>query len=786
VPQDTAYNEYYTFSDAKLDTSLGKSESEDAQLIITAKTAVKSFELKAGELKNGSVTFPADKVKIFVQKYIFCANNEKWSGYVDANTVIPPDTYYPDMLLPMNKSIEYGENKIPANTNQGITVSFYTDEATVPGVYTGNFTLTVDGKNYDVPVKVEVWDFSLAKINGVTYFFNGFSQDRLIKADFDNTDEYMVGLYNFALENKITPDYLPGHSMTRAGGGKAYAEKFLEYFDNPNFTLTSLPMYSHGSWNVMSESDKTIIKEYLLEIAKASTPEKNLFDKFVIFSTSLDEPFLQSHTEMQTRLPVYYEAFKAMKAETITALESEGFFSAGAWADATPGEVAAFKASITNIRMPLTSRYEDGLTYNGSAWSGDNINTYVPNIDFSYNTLAASVPYVEQVERGTSLERWFYSCNNPKFPQMNHFTESPVIATRALRWLQKKAGVNGYLYWAIMYAYTGSGSPYTDSNTVEVSNPPGDGLFFYPGRAYGSEIPFGSIRSHTFKDGQEDFDMLWLLETKYIAKAAEYGINAVTAKAKLDAMLTGIYDRLIHNTTYNMDVTALENARKEIASLILALDKGVLINYEIVGANAEVTVLSESPVTLNGVTAIDGGAGVYSDVVPLNLKVNTLSVKSGTVDVTVLLSRKVEVPVLFADALYVNSGSDVPVIDGDAVSFGIKTSTQSISGAFGFNLSLFDKAATFENIDRITFTLKNNSAEDLTINVSVSLDGNGKEIEVIPLKAGVTSEITLPLVYNSQFAHMSRMNRLLFKLSSRSGAKLNLTLSGLTYTVKGE
>ena len=62
------------------------------------------------------------------------------------------------MILPMETAVQYKENTVKKGENQGITVEVTTSRETVPGIYSGVFTLKMDGRTKKIPATVEVWD----------------------------------------------------------------------------------------------------------------------------------------------------------------------------------------------------------------------------------------------------------------------------------------------------------------------------------------------------------------------------------------------------------------------------------------------------------------------------------------------------------------------------------------------------------------------------------------------------------------------------------------------------
>lgn len=779
VLQDSSYDERmnYKKTAGELRTSLAKSESEDAQIIFTPSSDVKNFELIASPLKCGEATIPVSDIAVYVQKYIYCHYDVEWIGYYGIRDNINPyETYYPDMLMDMETSKKYGENTVKAGNNQGISVTFTTHEDTAAGEYTGEFDLVADGKVYKVPVSVTVWDFSLAKVNGRTLFY---PQDlTFLSNEFDNTVDMYRKYFETCLSYKINMEYLPGHtSLLNSSGTEDYIAEINKYWDHPSFNTFALPAYEMGAWGRIDALSRSTIVEYLLAVARASTPERNLFDKMVICHDSLDEPYLNA--AKMARLPSYYQTFAEIEAEVISTLEGEGFF-----ASFTEEQKIAFADSVKNIPQIVTGYYVDNLTYNGEPWSGSNVNAWCPLID-GMETIAKQEQYDEGVEKGG--EKWFYTCNQPQFPYPCSFIESCTVANRVLRWMQFDLGITGFLYWAPNFAGKSGRDPYNDA-MVWADNPNGDGFFFYPGKAYDHD-PFPSFRLHQFRDGQEDMDMLYLFREKFLSVAAEYGIGKTEAESIFSSMQSSMFDRIIDGVLYNFDETELLSLREEIASMITALDSGVLFYYDIDRTDGTVKIYTkENDLKVNGAKVdMEKTEDGYVFEKKYDLSAGSLSaeVLYKNVEINSFVSKMRNKAEINTGLSFDGNDGTVCRVNGEEIIAEVLTQTSlSASSYFEIPFSIFAKASDYSEIDNVSFVIKNDSAEDITVNVLLSYNGDGWKVEEVPLKAGQERFVSLPLIYNIQYAYLARMNALMFDVSSNSGKVVSLSVSKLSYSMK--
>ena len=162
----------YIKFDARIDVEMAKSEVEGAQIVFTPDYDVRSYDLILSDLRCGEAVFPAEDITAYKQ------------GYVNVTSKTPnqQNTAYPvgwtaDFLLPLEKAKEYGETTVQTGYNQGITVEFSSSPDTVPGTYTGNFILVIDGRRTDIPVSVTVWDIDISEVYGKSCFGYSYSND---------------------------------------------------------------------------------------------------------------------------------------------------------------------------------------------------------------------------------------------------------------------------------------------------------------------------------------------------------------------------------------------------------------------------------------------------------------------------------------------------------------------------------------------------------------------------------------------------------------------------------
>ena len=774
VIKETTYNAAYEHEAAKLTYAMAKGEQEYDQLIVTASTPISSIELVSADLVCGENKIGKDQIEVFMQKYVYCDDTTKWSSVMG----VKDDTayfnnHYPDMLMDMDVAVNYKENKVAANNNQGFTVRIKTATDTPAGEYKGNFTLKVDGKTEIIPVIVTVWDFALGHATGKMLTYNqGIC---FMNGEFDNSIEMQRKYYELCLEYDVNPQFLPGYEHFLYNQDiPGFIAEIERYWDHPNFTSYCIPNYELEGWGQFTQAGKDLVQETFLAIARASTEERNLYDRLTICHPSLDEPHING---TYWRIEQYNEIINTLAENTITQLEAEGYFN-----DKSEQFTEDFKYQLRHLPQVLTTGY--------SVEAGSKVTGWCPTID-EYSRQIDRDLYKSEAER-TGGEQWFYTCNQPQYPYAGHLTHQSPVGHRALKWIQYDCDVEGYLTWFIAFFDTDElRNPYTDTQVWDL-NPNGDGYFFYPGRAYNSD-PFPTQKLLTYSDGQEDMDMLNMLEDLYIKVSAEYGVSAEEAQKQYDAMMGHMMDRIIDGTTNSFKGKDLLQLRKEVAQMILTLQKGELITYSFDCTTANYKVYAKSAnVTINGASksAMSIGDGKYMLSGTLDLTKETSLKVETLASVTDLFLSKVKTMANFTQSnVSVTAGSTVQV-NSSEINFGLQLRADlTFEASLKIKISAFG-LEKFTQMDNLTFEYTNNSNQDYVLSVLLAKNTNTMELERYNIKANSTVTISIPLIYNNQNGHdydrvVGKTDELRFVIITDTVAKFDGKISNMTFTREG-
>ena len=126
---------------------LAANETEAAQFVLRPSRTLQNLSVHTKPLHNTDGTLSADSIEVLRV------------GYVPVT--LPTDSVgavgdWPDPLPPLTGSID-----LAANENQPFWVRIHASADTEPGIYTGAILLEADGWQAEVPLEVEIFDFSL-------------------------------------------------------------------------------------------------------------------------------------------------------------------------------------------------------------------------------------------------------------------------------------------------------------------------------------------------------------------------------------------------------------------------------------------------------------------------------------------------------------------------------------------------------------------------------------------------------------------------------------------------
>lgn len=488
-----------------------KGEYENAQIIMCAKENIKEYDVKLQDLTCGEHVFSAENIHVYNEKYIEVTENYEGNG--------APLGMYPDALLPMEKAVEYGENKVKSGNNQGIFFSFDVPLEQPAGVYKGEFLITYDGNSKTIPVTFEVANYQLSQTTHIKSKFNVSFYSYL--GELDSTQDMLDKYINLMAEYRISPGtVVQGNDQSV----QEHIDKAYELTQNGKMASFALPAPGMTNSQKILTINHAELTKYLNAVIdkcmdtydKEAKQGFNLASKVMMTCGFIDE-FNQTGTG--DRVPYVLNDFHTAVYHAIQYIEE----NKAAWISSGISKAFVDEVYQSIMEYPLIL----SVPYDEQVVTWDNASEYKEYGD------AVFCPYISEYDDEASREKynsrdqqWAYICNNPKPPYATYHMEDTLTSARALGWQLFEYDIEGLFYWAIdLYAeqdikgyqllddYYDTALRYTANGGAGACN--GDGFLLYPGAPYGIDGPVASMRLETIRDGLEEYELLYALEKRY-------------------------------------------------------------------------------------------------------------------------------------------------------------------------------------------------------------------------------------------------------------------------------
>lgn len=811
VQRDLAAQQYAAEKrDAELVYEMAKNEYENAQIILTAETDIRSFTATVSDLAGpGGARIPSTDITVYKQRYTHVKVN-----MTDARPFKPG--WYPDALVPMDAAYEKGENTVSAGENQGIWVTVKTTKDTAPGTYTGALTVTVDGKANSVPVTAEVWDFTVPDEVHTQTCFHYFS-DFTVAGELDNSEEMWAKYVNAMAEYRVSISDVPYYDFYDVEG---WAQVAKEYAAKPGYAGFKLPyrpivrtvelidpINPALPTRLVPDVDYDLLERQLLELAEVSTPENPVLKKaFMYFSYSLDEAWMTGGEENVRYINTMVHRKLIEVADKIEAEHGTGY-----WA-----EHGIERDDIVKMQNLNTDPYLDSIA--------GFVPTYVPTVD-NFNTADQREKYKREEEGEISSgTTWWYHCVDPKAPYPTYHTDDYLASARTISWMQYEYGIDGMLYWGTQ-SYPNATTSYPvpmdiwdDATKLTLrAADNGDGYLFYPGLEYGVDGPLPSIRLQAIRDGLEDYEYLWLFERELEEANETYGTD-YTADEVLEKIFRTVYTGVISVT----DADVIQSARRSIAEMLqlISSDAQAFVRVAEIDADTEtatVEVLYNGDYTLTAggeeqqkITQKDGVKSVVTvDLTgSRNYFEGVLSKGSESIELSAFVATKVmSVNRFETDAdiqkVTVSKGNKAEAFDHIAVeradfdgrSAAKVTVAPSDMGSESLNVRYrpgiyFDKETHFADtkmseIDVISLDVYNAGAEAVTVTLKLYAGSAfDQTIATLTLQPGEWATLRGEQVYNLSWSRLDSVTRIAVEMTNDLTNTRTMYMDGLYFTEK--
>ncbi len=147
-------------------------------------------------------------------------------------------------------------------------------------------------------------------------------------------------------------------------------------------------------------------------------------------------------------------------------------------------------------------------------------------------------------------EWWTYVCCAPKGAQPNFLLEQSSYNNRAIMWRVWLEQETGFLYWGVNRYRM---NPFAFDRSLDAV---GDGGLVFPGEMFGVKEPVASVRLERWKEGQEDYELLRMVEK-------------IAGRDVAENILKKVYRSPSDYTSNSMEI---EEFRKQLIHLIETFD----------------------------------------------------------------------------------------------------------------------------------------------------------------------------------------------------------------------
>lgn len=514
--RDTEYSEKMDARDYTLRLYGIRGDTESVQLMITPEENVETYDFEVNDLVSaGGEEFSKRNFEVFAQWYVNVeASYNTTAGY----------GYYPDALVPLKALKRERSDTITAGENQGIWINVQIPEKTAAGFYTGTAELELDGKEYDIPVELTVYDATMPEeVHPQSCFLIWY--DYMQKAEGSADQAIAQAYFDILVEKRCMPMY-PAPAIY--SDYDTFVEWALEnVVNNPKISTYALP-YSY----VMNEYDRRMVSqekamEILTKLAvknvalrQAGDTTTNLFAKaYFYLGAIIDEPT--------------GEALDRVKQCDL--IISQCKFAV---ADQYLKDYPDLYDSLAGLPHIVTTAYNEDLL--GSDTTGG-VQTWCPQFQH-WHTEQQRQNYYDRKNTPDRLmgeQTWWYGCNNPTAPFPTYHLDDDLIGSRVLSWMQFDYDSDGNLYWCVNVQ-----SEDMWENATEIGGAVCEGQLLYPMKRFGLSKPCSTLRLESIREGVEDYEYFWMIEQAILSYNEANG-TAYDPEVLMAPLYEGLYNGMI-------------------------------------------------------------------------------------------------------------------------------------------------------------------------------------------------------------------------------------------------
>ncbi|KPL12270.1 MAG: hypothetical protein AMS26_18335 [Bacteroides sp. SM23_62] len=467
------------------------------------------------------------------------ATNASWIHLSSLPSAIDnPLGWKPVQLVPENALSGRGGYPLLINPlhNQSIWFDIYIKKDLIPGIYLGNVLIETSEGDYSIPVRLEIFDFSLPdenSLNAMFYFENG-NPILYMGSSFDNDP----GFHRFAHLHRV--EFVDAYNTSSASdnmdrfSGKAFTPEKGYEGPGENTGNKIIPRTFYGTPNEwLNQATARNLSDEWMEFINENIPDAITFLYMPDEPGPSEFPFIKGVADNIHSNPGPGKDLKILVTHGYTS-ELEGYIDI--WAT-TPGQLDKERIKI---------------------------------------------------EKSKGNQMWFYNGGRPYVGAI--INDAPATDTRMIAWAAFKENIGTYFYWHVCHwNHNWQFGPGPDSplrkqnvwqNTITFERRPqyddwanGDGVLIYPGRELihpeedrGINGPVSSVRMANFRRGMQDH--------LYLTMAKRRGQYELINEA-LDNIVPGVFMEVNYNDEiyYAQDPDVYDYYRYKLGAAISENDE---------------------------------------------------------------------------------------------------------------------------------------------------------------------------------------------------------------------
>jgi len=450
----------------------------------------------------------------------------------------------PDPLLD-DKSIV-----LKAGRTQPVWITAHVPPGTPAGIYSGNAKIMSPTSEIVIPIKLKVYPFELPDERHM-YLTNMFEIGHIASAHKVEkfSDEFWDILKRYAsnmAEHRQNVVYTPWQLV------KVFQESedsfSFDYSNFDRFVETFIEAGVVGRIEILYIAHRVESENVEWRSAPMIFYEIKVIDR--VSGDTLSIPGERGLPSLLTYLQKHLDKKGWLEKSMIHVSDEPTYYNVDSWK-----KVASYPSKYAPDIKTIDAIY-GAIGFDGLLDIGVPLSSHL-HVDFE--------TYKKFQKSGHEL--WFYTCCEPYGHYPNRFLDYPLTDLRVLHWMNYKYGIEGYLHWGFTYGWD-------DPFGVAKVFPPGDSHIIYPGE----NGPMNSIRWEIQREGLEDYEYFWLLESKVKKIKKELGPAADSIPS--DFRSKEICGMLVKSLAdYNEDPEAFYSIRKLLATEISKIDEHPLVLF---------------------------------------------------------------------------------------------------------------------------------------------------------------------------------------------------------------